>query len=121
MSERNEIVEMAAKDIAASFDSQRYGIEPASIIALLTFVIPQLFQCFRDNDELSAEKMSARVHQLHKRDPKRLRTRVARNIMSRDRGLSKEQALALADAVVAQAIATDANTMSRAAAMSGCE
>lgn len=103
-----------AKDIESSPQAVNFtGIE---LLPILLPLVTRLFQCGEDNDNVTPQTASARIRQLHERDPARLRRRIAKNAMRENRDLSKQQALAIADATVAKAIATPDEVIAAACA-----
>lgn len=98
-----------AEAIAARVDSSKVGIDPATIITILTTVLPIIVSCFRRNDEPEPENVSAAVRRAHNRNPDALRRRTARRIRrSAEKPISEEDSLQLADATIAHALETPA-------------
>lgn len=81
-----------AKRIANSVEWQRYGIDPASIVAfvamiqtLLTTVLPSLAQCLKINDDVSASTAQPRVRAMYQRNPERLHRRTKQNLLRKNK------------------------------------
>lgn len=81
------------------------------VISLLEKLIPKLFTCLVNNDDVDALSVKARVEQLHERSPKRLRKRIAKNILSdakhSDNPPTLDEAYAMADATIAHILESD--------------
>ena len=109
-------VRQLAADLASDIESSPQSVEFTGIelLPILIPLITRLFECGKDNDNITPETASARVRQLHERDPARLRKRVAKNAMRKNKELTKQQAVAIADATIAKAIATPEDVVSAA-------
>ena len=106
-----EIVQEQAEKIAARVDAGKVGFDPATIIMILTAVLPAIMQCFKKDAPTPAE-VSAEVKRQNDSRPFALRKRTARRIRGEaDHPMTKEQSFALADAVIEEACAADAETV----------
>lgn len=100
-----------AKLVANRVNATTFGFDPLTILTLVTTLLPLLMSCFNRNDEPNPSLVSASFRRYHERNPTVLRKRTMRRIRAEaTENLSKEQAYALADAVIAQALETDAPT-----------
>jgi len=123
----DEQVELASTRV----DAVKVGLDPITIITILTAVLPQILSCFMDNDDVSASTTQARVKKLYEANPKRMlrRTKLAvekehkRTQRSKPKSertkLTDEQAEALALAIIEQTIAEDSDII--VSACSVCE
>lgn len=85
-----------------------FGIEPVTIIAIITQVLPLLISCFKRNDEPDPQQVKAAVAKMHERNPEQLRRRTARRIRGEaDQPMTKAQSFALADATIAECLEAD--------------
>lgn len=106
----NEMVEQRAEKMAARVDAANVGLDPASIIAIFTAVIPLVVSCFQRNDEPDPNEVKDAVRRMHYRNPQGLRNRTARRIKwESETHLNRDQALTLADAMIAETLESDAD------------
>lgn len=90
-----------ASAIADNVDHNAVGIDPLTIVTILTQILPGLLNCFRENDDVNSPDMKHRLQQLHERNPERLLKRVAKNIKRRsEEPLTLQQATAIARATI---------------------
>lgn len=96
-------VESFAVRAADRVDESEVGFDPATIIAIITTVLPILMQCFNRADEPDPLEMQAEVRRQNARNPKQLLRRTANAIRreSTER-MGRDQATALAEAVIEQ-------------------
>lgn len=113
MSTREDLARKLASDIESGPQAVQFtGLE---LLPLLLPFITKLFQCGKDNDDVTPETASARIRTLHDRNPKRLRKRLAANAMRSNHGtVNRTQAFAMADATISRALNTDPAVMSAA-------
>lgn len=108
-------VEDMSKRVASRVDSNLVGIDPLTIMALVTTVLLPLISCFTKNDEPDPDQVAAAVKERYDRNPRGLRRRTARKIIqvsARDgKKLTGEQAGILADAVIQEAMSTPPATV----------
>jgi hypothetical protein len=86
---------MNSRDVAVKVVDQanvdELGLDPSTMIDLLFIVLPELIDCFRNNDQLNEREIQGRMRQLHARDPKRLLRRVAANLRWHSRREARKQ------------------------------
>lgn len=108
-------VEYMSKRVASRVDSNLVGIDPLTIMTLVTTVLLPLISCFTQNDEPDPDQVAAAVKERFERNPRGLRRRTARKISqvsARDgKKLTGEQAGILADAVIQEAMSTPPATV----------
>ena len=79
------------------------GLDPVTVITILTTVLPMILKCFNKNDETDPAKINAAVKRQNDSAPAVLRRRTARRIRGEaDHPMSKEQSFTLAEAVIAE-------------------
>ena len=101
---RDELIKEAATAAAQRVDDS-VGLDPVTIITILTQVLPLVISCFKRNDEPQAEDIQRAVKQQMATNPERLRRRTMRRIKSdSDHHMTRSQAFALADAVIEEAL-----------------
>lgn len=116
----NEI-ETQARRCAARVPAN-VGFDPITIIAIITKILPLLISCFNRNDEPHAAEVRREVIEQNNDAPKRLRRRMARRIRGEaTESMTREQAAALAEAVIEEVIASDDSTVSGLCAAVGYE
>lgn len=88
-----------------------YGLDPVTIVTLVTTILPGILKCWQDRDEVPPAAASDRIRRMHKRNPERLRSKLARSISygSQQKGhhLTVDQCHDVAAAMIAEAIASD--------------
>ena len=100
--------ELAAERV----DPNKVGLDPVSILTILTAVLPLLAQCFNRNESPSPQNAAVSLRKAHERNPESLRRRTARRIRAEaDEPMLKSDSFVLADAVIAQALETDDATV----------
>lgn len=116
-----QLVGDRAKRIANAVEWQKYGIDPASILAfvtmiqtLLTTVLPSLAQCLKINDDVSVSTAQSRVRTMYQRNPERLHRRTKQNLQRKNKQahrrdpsvalLTDEQTNQLATAIIDDAM-----------------
>lgn len=100
----NEI-ERTACAAANRVDEATFGMDPVTIAAIITQVLPLVIDCFSRNDASNPDDVREAVARMNERDPKSLRKRLARRIRGEsDENLSKNQSFTLADAVIAETL-----------------
>lgn len=110
-----EVIEQRAARVAARVPAN-VGFDPVTIITILTTVIPLISQCFGRNDESDPARTSEAVRKQNESAPHRLRTRTARRIRGEaEQPMSKQQAYALAEAVIEDALADDPDELAMVA------
>jgi hypothetical protein len=81
------------------------------LIPFILPLVPRLFGCLTDNDEVSAKTAQDRIVELNEKDPARLLRRttkaVLRHARKEGRRLTDEQAKAIAQATIAEACECD--------------
>jgi len=108
---RDELIRESATNAAQRVDAEAVGFDPATIIMILTNVLPLLISCFKRNDEpTSAEIQESVAAQCSTyRGKKMLVRRTAVRIQRQHKKnhgekMSHEQASALADAVIEECL-----------------
>lgn len=115
-------LEQQAKFTAERIDPQAVGFDPATILALITTVLPFLMSCFNRNDEPNPSMVAASFKRYHDANPNALRRRTIRRVRATaDEPLSKSQAAIIADAIIAQALSVDSGTATACATEAGVD
>jgi len=70
-------------------------------------ILPVLIKCFAGDDQPDPGQVRASVADQNERQPRRLRRRMVSRIMREDRSLSRDQALALAEATIDETLAAE--------------
>ncbi len=104
----NPIYAQQAELAAERIDAEAFGMDPLTIITIITQVLPILASCFNRNDSPDPAEAAERFREYHSRNPEKLRKRVARRVRAEsDKPMSKEQSFAMADAIIAQIVESD--------------
>lgn len=108
----SEIIQKQAERVAARVDAQSVGFDPATIIMILSTVLPLILKCFQKNDEPNPAQVNAAVKRQYESAPGVLRRRTARRIRGEaEQPMTKAQSFELADAVIAEACEAEPETM----------
>lgn len=101
-------IKSQAELAAARVDANAVGLDPFTIISIMTQVLPVLISCWNRNDSQDNAESARKIRAYHNAHPNALRKRTARRIRAEaDAPMEKFQSLQLADAVIAQAISED--------------
>ncbi len=106
-----ETIKQQSELAAARADAAAVGLDPITIITILTQVLPALLSCWNRNDSPEPVESAAKIRAYNNAHPVQLRKRTARRIRAEaSRPMEKYQSLLLADAVIAQAMSADQQT-----------
>lgn len=112
--------------VAQRVNGVEVGIDPLTVVTILTTVIPMLADCFKGNDDVSASEVQSRIVALNKKDRKRLIRRTTDAVLREHRreekkkpkdervSLSVDDARVMAVAIIDQAIEEDAGVITNA-------
>jgi len=85
-----------------------YGLEPLTIVTLVTSILPGILKCWQDRDEVPPAAASDRIRRMHKRNPERLQNKLARSIsygaQQSGQHLTVDQCHDMAAAMIAEAV-----------------
>lgn len=107
MSTRDELIKEAATAVAQRVDAESVGLDPVTIITILTQVLPLIIGCFKRNDEPSSDDIQHELKRQSSTPAGRasLRRRTMRRVRAEsDERLSKQQAFAIADAIIEEGL-----------------
>jgi len=108
----NPIYKEQAELAAARVDSTAAALDPITIVTIITQVLPVIASCWTRNDSPDPAMAAERFHSAYEDNPKKLRKRLARRIRAEaEEPMSKEQSFLLADAIIEQMLATDAEVI----------
>lgn len=108
----NTIYEQQARLAAERIDPAAMAMDPVTIIAIITQVLPVIASCFSRNDSPDPAMAAERFHAAYEDNPKKLRKRLARRVRAEsDEPMTKEQSFILADAIIQQMLETDAEVI----------
>ena len=65
----------------ADAEDVSYGIDPVTIITLVTNLLPAILSCWTKRDTVDPAEAYARIQKMHARNPKALRARVRKGII----------------------------------------
>lgn len=100
----------ARVDVGALSDDlqQKVGIDPFTIISLITTILPLLAQCFNRDQPAPPEQTAAKIRDWNERNPQSLLRKTARRIRGEaDDPMTKADSFELARAVIAEACEAD--------------
>lgn len=100
-----------ASRAADRVDAAKYGIDPITIVTILTQVLPLLLSCWKQNDVQGDPSPRLAMQEAYAKNPESLVRRTARRIRGEaEAPMSKAMSFDLARAVIEQALADPAET-----------
>jgi hypothetical protein len=101
-----------ASRAADRVDAAKYGIDPITIVTILTQVLPLLMSCWKRNELIANEPAPRSVlEDAYKKHPESMIRRTARRIRGEaDEPMSKAMSFDLAKAVIEQSLADPVDT-----------
>lgn len=113
--------EEQAKSIANRV-SANVGIDPITILTIITTVLPLIAKCFNKNDEADPQQVQAAVKRQHEKHPRALLKRTTNAYLREQKKsgekITRDQAEELAKATIAQTI--EANPQAVASVFAEC-
>jgi hypothetical protein len=98
-------IEMKSQVEAAAARVTGVGLDPAMIITIITTLLPILLSCFKREEEPSPARAQAAIRDAYAKNPEKLRRRLRAQVHRHSpEPLDKGQELAIADAIIAQAM-----------------
>ena len=102
-----ETLTRQAELAAARVDSNAVGMDPLTILMILTQVVPMIAACWKRDSTANAADPYANLRSFHEKNPGGLRKKVARRIRAEaTERMEKWQSFQLADGVIQQALST---------------
>lgn len=90
---------------AERIDAAEFGMDPITIVTIITQVLPLLADCFNRNDSPDPVEAAERLREYNRKNPQGLRKRMARRIRAEaTKPMTKEQSFTLADAIIQETI-----------------
>lgn len=109
--------ENTAKQAASRVDSDGLGLDPLTVITLITTLMPLLASCFSKNDSPDPKQASDKFRKAWSDHPRTLRNRIRHQVKKKAKEdgtkLSKEQIDAVTDGIIEEALETSAEEMAR--------
>lgn len=97
----SDSVKESAERISEIAENYNVGIEPFTVITIMTQVLPLLVSCFRRNDQNDPQQVAAEVRKQNQSAPQLLRRRLARRIRGEaEQPMTREQSFQLAEATI---------------------
>lgn len=113
----NPIYAQQAELVAERIDPAEMMLDPVTIIAIVTQVLPVIASCFSRNDSPDPAMAAERFHAAYEDNPKKLRKRLARRVRAEaEQPMTKEQSFLMANAIIQQMLASDAEVIAYAVA-----
>ena len=107
MSEFQAVAQGVSDRIVAEH-GEGYGLDPVTIVTLVTTILPGILKCWQDRDEVPPAAALDRIRRMHKRNPERLQNKLARSIsfgaQQRGHQLTVDQCHDMAGAMIAEAV-----------------
>lgn len=118
MPTRDELIKNAATAAAERVDAESVGLDPITVITILTEVLPALIACFRRNDESDPQEVHETVKAQcstprgRKALKNRMTTRIRRQQRAQGKHLNKDAAEELAEAIIEESLAQQSEVVS---------
>jgi len=110
MSEFQAVAQGVSDRIVAEH-GEGYGLDPVTIVTLVTTILPGILKCWQDRDEVPPAAALDRIRRMHKRNPERLQNKLARSIsfgaQQKGHHLTVDQCHDMAAAMIAEAVGSD--------------
>lgn len=107
----NKSLETFAARASTRIDAAKYGLDPVTIITILTQVLPLVLACWKRNDVQGDPSPRLALQEAYASHPESLIRRTARRIRAEaDEPMSKPLSFDLAKAVIEQSLADSAVT-----------
>jgi hypothetical protein len=101
----DEQSQLAAHGIAARVDSERLGMDPATIIMIILSVIRMVIQCYQESHPTTPEEAQAELVRLYELNPRRLHFRLSNTVYKHSATrVNMAQAERIADAIIEHAL-----------------
>ena len=106
------IIQEHAKAIAGRVDANAVGLDPITILTIITQVLPLVISCWNRNDEPNPQLSAVNFQRYYNAHPEQALRRTARRVRAEaDAPMTKEQSFAFAKAIIDQALNTDDATV----------
>lgn len=105
------MIKHQAELVAARVSAVMVGMDPITILTIVSQVLPLVLACWGRNDEPNAQLSSVNFKRYYKAHPEQARRRIARRVRAEaDAPMTKEMSFTIADAIIAQALEAPAET-----------
>lgn len=106
------MISKQAELIAARVSAGLVGMDPFTILTIISQVLPIVIACWNRNDEPNAQLSAVNFKRYYKAHPEQARRRTAHRVRAKaNEPMTREQSFAIADAIIAQALESDAETV----------
>lgn len=118
MSTRDELIKESATAAAQRVDAESVGLDPVTIITILTQVLPALIACFRRNDESDPQEIHETVKAQcstprgRKALKNRMTVRIRRQQRAEGKHINKDVAEELAEAIIEESLSQNPQLVS---------
>jgi hypothetical protein len=97
---------------AGRVDANEVGLDPITILTIITQVLPLLISCWNRNDSPDPQESAKKLRAYAEKNPQALLKRTARRVRAEaDEKMSKIASFDIARAIVAQALDADDSTV----------
>ena len=100
----------AAERVTAE-QGEGFSLDPVTIAAIITTVLPGILKCFQKDHEVPTVAAHDRIKRMYSKNPDRTKVKLSRAIKfgaaKEGRQLTVDETAALADGILAEALATD--------------
>ena len=101
----------AAAGRVVAEQGEGFGMDPVAIAAIITTVLPGILKCFQKDHEVPTVAAHDRIKRMYSKNPDRTKAKLSRAIKfgaaKEGRQLTVDETAALADGILAEALATD--------------
>lgn len=113
MAEFEAFGESVADRVVAE-QGEGFSLDPVTIAAITTTVLPGILKCFQKDHEVPTVAAYDRIRRMYAKNPERTRAKLSRSIKfgaaKEGKHLTVDETAALADGILAEALATDEET-----------
>lgn len=104
-------IQEAAQRVSERVDANAVGLDPVTVVTILTQVLPLVLACWNRNDEPNSQLAATNFRRYYNAHPQQALRRTARRVrFEADKPMTKAQSFALAQAIIDEALATEPAT-----------
>ena len=101
----------SAADRVVAEQGEGFSLDPVSIATIITMVLPGILKCFQRDHEVPTVAAHDRIKRMYSKNPDRTKAKLSRAIKfgaaKEGKQLTVDETAALADGILAEALATD--------------
>ena len=101
----SEKLDLQSRKVSERIDATEFGMDPLTILSIVTQVLPLVAQCWNRNDEPNPQLALRNLERYYTGNPRACLMRTARRVRwVSDEPLTRKQSLEMAQAIIDQAL-----------------